>query len=209
VSTLTVPTTRTTPLLLLITVGWLAVTLIAGAAGAFSAEGPPAALGTAIVVPPLIVAGLLAWSPWFQAWARSLDLRLLVNLQMWRIGGFAILAAWGVGALPGTFALPAGYGDVLVAVTAPMVAWYIGRSSSRSVFLAWSALGMADLVLAVTLGLLHTPEFGPLAGSVTTAAMGELPLSFIPSFGVPLMFSVHLLALYNARSFDWTAARHA
>lgn len=208
-STLTAPATRTTPLLLLIAAGWFAVTQVAGAAGAFSSDGPPLAMAAAVTVPPLVVGGLLAWSPWFQAWARSLDLRLLVNLQMWRIAGFAILAAWGVGALPGAFALPAGYGDVLVAVAAPAVAWYIGRGNSRSVFLTWSALGIADLVLAVTLGLLHTPEFGPLAGSLTTAPMGELPLSFIPSFGVPLMFSVHLIALYNARSFDWTAARHA
>lgn len=197
-----------------ITAAWLVAALIAAWAGAFSSDGPPLPMAAAVAGPPLIVLGLLAWSPAFQAWARSLDLRLLVTLQMWRIAGFAILAAWGVGALPGGFAIPAGLGDVLVAVLAPFVVWAIGRPQGRTAFLAFTTLGIADLVLAVTLGLLHSPGVEVLTGGPTTAAMGVLPLAFIPAFGVPLTLSVHIISLYTARFADMTAqtptlARHA
>lgn len=193
---------------------WLAAALVAAWAGVFSSDGPPLAMATAVSAPPLIVLALLTWSPAFQAWARSLDLRFLVTLQMWRIAGFALLAAWGVGALPGGFAIPAGLGDVLVAVLAPFVVWAIGRPQGRKAFLAFTALGIADLVLAVTLGLLHSPGIEVLTGGPTTAAMGVLPLAFIPAFGVPLTLSVHIVSLYTARFARETApapalARHA
>ncbi|MGH3433607.1 MAG: hypothetical protein ACRDQB_12305 [Thermocrispum sp.] len=205
------PAART---VLSITGAWLAAALIAVWAGVFSADGPPLAMAVAVAVPPFVVLGLLAGSPAFQAWARSLDLRFLVTLQMWRIAGFAILAAWGVGALPGGFALPAGYGDVLVAVLAPFVVYAIGRPQGRTAFRAWTAMGIADLIVAVALGLLHSPGVEVLTGGPTTAAMGELPLAIIPAFGVPLMMSVHIVSLYTARFAAETApvpalARHA
>lgn len=197
---------RTTMLILPAVGVWMVTAVLLGAAGVFTADETPLALAVAVVSPPLIVVGLLTWSSWFQTWARSLDLRILAMLQMWRIGGFAILAAWGVGALPGEFALPAGLGDTFVAVTAPFAAWAIARRGGKRIFLAWTAIGIADLAVALTLGMLYAPEVGALAGSGTTLAMSELPLSFIPTFGVPLMLSVHFVSLYNARSHDWTAA---
>jgi hypothetical protein len=157
--------------------------------------------------PPLLVVGLLAWSGSFRNWARGLDLRLLTMLQSWRIAGFSILALLGAGALPAGFALPAGIGDVIVGLTAPVVAIaVVGRS--RWAFYGWTFFGIADLVVAVTLGVLHSSSpIGLLAGpGVGTEAMGVMPMSLIPTFGVPLTLVLHIVSLANASHSEvWRA----
>jgi hypothetical protein len=189
----------------LVMVVWLGVAMAAGAAGVFHTgpDAPPVALGVAAAGPPLVVVGLLAWSVSFRDWVRGLDLHLLTMLQSWRIAGFALLALWGVGELPAGFALPAGIGDVIVGITAPAVALVVvGRS--RMVFYGWTFFGIADLVNAVTLGVLHsTSPIGVLADpAVSTDVMRDLPVSLIPTFGVPLTLVLHAVSLANAAHSD-------
>jgi hypothetical protein len=104
--------------------------------------------------------------------------------------------------LPASFALPAGIGDVLVGLAAPFVAVLAasGMSTARRTVIGWCVVGIADLVVAVTMGVLNAPgKFGLLAGDVTTAPMLELPLSLIPTFFVPLSILLHLIVLRRSR----------
>ncbi|WP_143590512.1 hypothetical protein [Thermoactinospora rubra] len=196
-------TGRLTSMMWWVAAGWGAAIALAGAAEVFSAPGvPPFALGLAVAAPPLLVVGLLAWSAPFRAWARALDLRVLTALQMWRVLGFGFIAAWAVGGLPAGFALPAGLGDVLVGLTAPLVAarWTAPTASARRIFYGWTAFGVLDLLLAVTLGVLHSPSIlGILATTPDTAAMARLPMVLIPAFLVPAMLALHAISLVNAR----------
>ncbi len=57
------------------------------------------------------------------------------------------------GVLPAIFALPAGYGDMAIGATATLVAWQLATPSHRHSFIFWQALGIADLVAAVSLGI--------------------------------------------------------
>jgi len=100
--------------------------------------------------------------------------------------------------LPSVFALPAGWGDIAIGATAPLMASAISSKTSfpKKIFVAWNLLGMLDLVMAVTLGILASASpLGVLAGEVTTQVMGTFPLSLIPTFFVPLLFIFHLIAL--------------
>jgi hypothetical protein len=186
---------------------WLAVALAAGAAGVFDtgAGVPPGTLGVAAVVPPLVVVGLLTWSTRFRDWARALDLRLLTMLQTWRVAGFAFVALSAQGALPPGFAMPAGLGDIAVGMTAPFVAVFVigGGRWARRTFYGWTFFGIADLLTAVTLGVLHSDSpIGLLAGAgPDTEMMGMLPMSLIPTFGVPLTLALHAISLANRQSF--------
>ncbi len=100
------------------------------------------------------------------------------------------------GFLPGIFALPAGWGDFAIGITAPLVAWFWRRPYPRKMFVVWNVLGVLDLVTAVTLGVLASATpVGVLAGDVTTRLMGMFPLSLIPTFFVPLLIIGHLIAL--------------
>ena len=190
----TAPLTRPSPMssrAALVVVGyfaWFAAALAAAVLGVFrGAPGtPPLAVGLAATVPPLAALVLAFASARFRAWAASLDLRFLTMLQTWRTVGVAFLALASVGALPEGFALPAGYGDVVVGMTAPLVAWFVVGRSDR-LYVAWSVFGIADLIAALALGVLL----------VEVDLMGELPMSLIPTFGVPITLVVHILALTN------------
>jgi hypothetical protein len=129
-----------------------------------------------------------------------LDLRVLTLAQTWRVGGIVFLILHQQGALPGVFAIPAGWGDFAIGITAPIVAWYWRRPFPSKTFIVWNVLGIVDLVLAVTLGVLasRTPV-GILAGDVTTRLMGQFPLSLIPTFFVPLLLILHLISLDRVR----------
>jgi hypothetical protein len=178
-------------------VGWFLLALGGSLLGAFdSAPRPPLLLGVAAILP---VAGFgfgYLTSDGFRQFVWSLDLRVLTVAHAWRVGGVVFLLLHQRGALPGVFALPAGWGDVAVGVTAPLVAWSWKPPFPRKLFVAWNVLGSLDLVLAVTLGVLASAgPAGVLAGDVTTRLMGQFPLSLIPTFVVPLFLIIHLIAL--------------
>src|ERR1051326_7079627 len=113
---------------------------------------------------------------------------------------FLILYARGT--LPAAFAQSAGWGDIAVAATAPLVAWMVSRrpaSIGGPVFLGWNVLGTLDLVIAVTLGTLSARgPLGILAGERSTEVMGMFPLSLIPTFAVPVLLIVHVILLGKA-----------
>ena len=89
------------------------------------------------------------------------------------------------GEIPGFFAIPAGVGDVLTGIFAPLVAYslYSGKSYGRDAAIAWNLFGMADLVDAVVIG-------------VTTGGPGLIfPLVLIPIYAVPRAFLIHSYSL--------------
>ncbi|MFI0445413.1 hypothetical protein [Actinomadura sp. 6N118] len=196
---------RMTSWLWWVTAAWAVAITLAGAMGVFDAAdgNPPIALGLAVAMPPLLVIGLLMWSTPFRAWARAADLQALTMLQMWRVVGFGFVAVWAVGELPGAFALPAGIGDIVVGVTAPAVTARLARRTgpTMKIFYGWTAFGIIDLIVAVVLGVLHSPtKLGVLATADDTTVMSELPMILIPAFVVPAMLALHAISLFNVRS---------
>jgi hypothetical protein len=188
---------------------WFVVMLLIAATGGFEAGAgsPPIAVAVAALIPPAAVVAMLIGSNRFHHWAASLDLRLLTMLQGWRVVGLAFLVLAGEGALPDTFAIPAGYGDILIGATAPFVAVLVvgGGAIARRLYYGWVVLGVADLALAITVGILHSNSpLGLLRGTgPDTDAMGTLPMSLIPTFGVPIALVLHALALTAARRATW------
>lgn len=158
----------------------------------------PLPIGVAVAAP--LVAGVLAYarSATFRRLLQAADLRWLIGVQLWRVGGAEFLLGYAHHQLPASFAIPAGVGDVLVGLAAPFVALVAvtGMSGARRIVIGWCVAGIADLVVAVTMGVLNAPgKLGLLAGEVTTAPMLELPLSIIPTFLVPLSVLLHLIVL--------------
>ncbi|HEX6403801.1 MAG TPA: hypothetical protein VF003_11675 [Pseudonocardiaceae bacterium] len=161
-------------------------------------SSPPIPIGLALLVP--LILGVLAYarSARLQQLLLRADLRWLIGVQLWRIAGGVFVIDYARHQLPASFALPAGVGDVLVGLAAPFVAVVAasGTSAARRTVIGWCVAGIADLIVAVTMGVLNAPgKFGLLAGEVTTAPMLELPLSLIPTFFVPLSILLHLLVL--------------
>ncbi len=186
---------------LAVLVAWFLLAFGGSLLGVFDSEPrPPISLGLAAVVPIVMFAGVYLTSSAFRQFVSTLDLRVLTLAQTWRIGGIMFVILYYRGALPGTFALPAGWGDFAIGVTAPLVAWYWRPTFPTRTFVIWNLLGSLDLVGAVSLGVLSSATpIGILAGDVTTRLMGQFPLTLIPTFFVPLLLILHLIALIRVR----------
>src|SRR5215203_5995196 len=121
---------------------------------------------------------------------------LLIAIQTFRIGGVFFL--WGMtqGLLDPAFAIPAGVGDILIGITAipfAILLWK-GYSWSKYAIVVWSVLGIADLVNAITLGVITNPDF-------RASTMATFPWILVPTVGVPLGLALHGVTLYRLRKW--------
>ena len=183
---------------------WFAFSFVASTQHLYvtRASNPPLPILLAVVMP---IAVFLVWigiSPEFRRFVFSLDPRTLTLLHAWRLGGFTFLTLYAYGILPGLFALPAGLGDMAIGATAPFVALRLASPNHRTTFLRWQALGILDLVVAVSMGGLVSflAPVGP-----RPFAMSVLPLSLIPTFAVPLLLILHIICIAQARTWKETA----
>jgi hypothetical protein len=184
---------------------WAALSLTLNVLGVFTAhpDQPPFALLTAIIGPPMLFLIAYATCANVRILSLRLDLRLLTAMQGWRVIGAMFLVLMWFGLLPGTFAWPAGIGDLIVGAYAPFVVLAISRRTPgwhRHVVLL-NVLGLLDFVGAVGGGVLSgSSPIGILRGGVTTDIMLELPLSMIPTFAVPFWIVLHSISLINLRN---------
>jgi hypothetical protein len=159
---------------------------------------PPINLGLAVGTPLLIFLVWFAASAGFRQFLLNLSPRTLTFIQSWRIAGFTFVTLYLAGLLPGAFALPAGWGDIAIGLTAPFAALHLVSAERRKAFISWQTLGILDLVTAVGSGVaasLLSPH------AVNTARMTVLPLSMIPTFAVPLFLMVHIVCI--AQALKW------
>ncbi|MDJ0948048.1 MAG: hypothetical protein QNJ94_03925 [Alphaproteobacteria bacterium] len=184
---------------------WFAAAVAAGANGVFLAgpDTPPFALMSAAAGPPILFLLAYGFSERVRGFALSLNLGLLTAFQAWRVLGAGMLFLYAYGHLPGLFAWPAGLGDVAVGLAAPFAVLALMRRSpgwQRRVF--WlNIAGLADFAAAVGTGLLTSgTAIGIFAGAVNSDAMAILPMSLLPSFGVPLFIIMHAISLLQLRA---------
>jgi hypothetical protein len=180
---------------------WFLLSLTASALHIFSTapDQPPIPLGLAVLIPIGIFAIWSATSQPFRQFLLSLNPSTLTFVQAWRIAGFVFLVLYAYRILPGELALPAGWGDIAIGATAPLVALKLANPSHRKSFIFWQLLGIADLVNAVGMGV--AARFINPHG-IATSAMTVLPMSLIPTFAVPLFMILHFISIAQARQWQ-------
>lgn len=124
-----------------------------------------------------------------RAWLDGLDVRALVLPHVTRFVGFYFLILCRRGELPYAFAVPGGWGDIVVASLAVGVVFLPLREELRHhVCFIWNTIGLVDLlfvvVTAARIGFSHPWQLG---------ALQVLPLSVLPTFLVPLLIATHVL----------------
>lgn len=157
-------------------------------------------LGVAVMLPILIISIGVLRSPALHSALVTIPLPILIGVNTIRIIGFMFLILYAAGRLPAPFAPVAGWGDVLIGITAAPLAWMVYRmgDNARLMIMIWNSLGLLDLVAAVGLGATSSP--GPLRlifAEPGTAIMTTLPWLLIPGFLVPLLASTHLAVFYR------------
>jgi hypothetical protein len=128
----------------------------------------------------------------------------LIRLHLWRLEGLVFLVLMLQGRVPALWALPAGLGDVLVGATAPWVARGLEHPGGRRRAIAWTLFGMADLVVAVALGVMTNPGPTQVFYPIPNAELlTQYPLALVPAFLVPLAFTLHVVSLLQLLRGTW------
>lgn len=196
--------------------GWIAVasavalavwaaTAAALARGGFFQAGPGDGfppLGISLTLTLLALSACLFVSPSLRGMLSRQS--SLIRLHLWRFFGLTFLVLMIQGQLPALFALPAGIGDALVAATAPWVARGIGTPRGRRRAIIWNLLGMADLIVAVGLGVTTNPGPAQVFHTVPDSQiLTSFPMALVPAFLVPLAFTFHGISLWQLLGRRW------
>lgn len=142
----------------------------------------------------------LSRSPALRRVLAAASLPALHGVQFYRTIGAVFVILLAQGQLPAHVALPAGWGDIAIGLSAPLVAMALARGvrGGRTLAISWNVLGVLDLVVAVGMatGFLApflTPDLGPRVPPA--AAMGVFPMIIVATFAVPMSVLLHLVAL--------------
>ena len=153
--------TRTLSLAALILLGWLAIAITLSGLGTYhvtSGDRPTIQYG---ILLPILIGALMIWG-WEPAKRvlHAVPQQWLVGVQVFRALGAIFLILSATGTLPRLFALPAGVGDILVGLSAPVVGLAYARAPQKAAGLvaAWNVLGLLDLIDALGLGFLTAPS---------------------------------------------------
>jgi hypothetical protein len=181
----------------------LAVGLVLTAWFIFTALTPLRGAAFGIIL-PVLGAPLLYWlSPVARAAVAGASLAPLIALHATRLLGGLFVLLHGEGRLANPFAMIAGWGDVLAAVTAIPAAIIAARAKPgwERWVLAWNCIGFADFLTAVFLGATSQPG-SPIQlffETPGTALLGALPWRFIPNYFVPLYLILHVAIFIRLR----------
>jgi hypothetical protein len=183
---------------------WLVIVIVLGTQNRFAvaAGTPPYPIAIGVVAPILVFLAAIWMSSAFRNFVMAANLPLLTAVQAWRFAGFGFLALFAHRVLPGSFAWPAGLGDMAIGLSAPWLALTLANRpafAASRVFVIWNLLGILDLIVAVSSATINQILATGAAGEVTVAPMAQLPLLLVPAYLVPLFFMWHLTALFQAR----------
>lgn len=135
---------------------------------------------------------------------KAASLPALIAVQVYRAIGIVFLVLMARGQLPAHFAQPAGWGDIAVGLTAPLVALAVVRGirGGRALAMGWNVVGLLDLFVAVGMGTgilapILVPGLGPRVPPA--AAMGVFPMILVPIYAVPLSVILHVIVLGRLR----------
>jgi hypothetical protein len=167
---------------------WFVIALVLGLTGVFEAAS---AASIALTVWGLTAIELLIWwtFPQIKHWLGTVNLSLLIALHLTRFVGIYFIALCQSGELSCAFSVPAGAGDIVVAIGAAVMlfARAADRNWQKTIGL-WNALGLVDILLVVLrafrIGVIDWQGLAPLRA---------LPLMILPTFLVPLIIVSHIV----------------
>jgi hypothetical protein len=146
----------------------------------------------------LIAIGPLAVARWTSLDELLADRRTLAELlisQTARWLGCVFLVLEVGRQLPGFFAYPAAFGDIAVGLTACIAVIALIWSTSTSIPIAWSVLGLLDFVGAVGTAFLATQALAVVHTDPPTSLFAEWPMVLFPAYLVPFSIILHITTI--------------
>jgi hypothetical protein len=134
--------------------------------------------------------------------ASAFPLWVIIGMQAFRIGVELLLHQLSVdGLAPRVVTYRGGNLDILIGLSAPLIAWIStrGRSGER-LALGWNVVGLLTLANAITLSALTAPGLNLIHGEVPDVAIGVFPFTYIAGFFAPLAMALHALSIRSLRA---------
>ena len=159
-------------------------------------------LPVAILLPVIVGTPVLLVSKRVGQLLDAMPMTWLIALQIYRIFGSQWLVYWLRGVLPGLWALPAGAGDVLTGLLAvpAAIALAAGTAEGRKAAILWNIFGLADVAVAIALGMTMSPgPFQLIVPDGPSMAIDTFPHVLTPAFVVPSSILLHVLSLRQLR----------
>lgn len=151
-------------------------------------------MGSILIVFMWVLPATIVWIK--REYFKGLDQRKLIALQIFRlIGALFILEMWR-GNIPGSFALPAGIGDILVGSIALYLVLRFKKIPRWGVVLVL-ATGLIDFAVAFFFGFTSLPGPGQVFAKGFANQVNLFPTGMIPLFLVPYAIVFHILSFIN------------
>ena len=194
-----------------ILLGWLAIALGLSSTGFYhvTENGIPT-VQYGLLLPILIGVFLIFRSELAGRILDAVPQPWIVGVQFYRTLGVVFLILYAAGQLPALFAWPAGVGDIVVGLSAPLVGYAYARAPRDAAGLvkAWNVLGILDLTVAVTMGFLTSPSaVAPIQVHPSSELVTMLPMVMIPVYMVPLSIVLHIASLVKLHRDEAHVAR--
>lgn len=129
----------------------------------------------------------------FKQFLDNISLENLVSIHIFRlIGVFFLLLAYH-NALPKFFAIIAGSGDIITAVTSVFVVKAIRQKqkNAKTITLIWNTFGLLDIVFTAITAILLT-KLSIDNGTMGVDTLAKFPFCFIPAFAPPTIIFLHV-----------------
>ena len=171
---------------------WLAIATIVGDGANFpmALESRRAASGLVALIPFVIAVTALFVSKSIRAINASTPNAWLIAIQTYRFAGIMFVFPFlTYGIVPAGFAWPAGVGDALTGILAPVVALMVARNQPHAFkwAVAWNLFGTLDLIVAPATALFFQAR-----------VLNIYPLALVPLFlGPPIGIVTHIYSLRN------------
>ena len=129
----------------------------------------------------------------FNRFLEQIRLEDLVGIHIFRLIGVFFLLLTYHNALPKFFAIIAGSGDIITAITSIFVVKAIRQKqkNAKTLTLIWNIFGFADIVFTAVTAILLT-KLSIDNGTMGVDALAMFPFCFIPAFAPPIIIFLHV-----------------
>jgi hypothetical protein len=164
---------------------------------------PPKVLLITTVPFAFLLFMVVAKTKMFQTILENSKLENLVKLHIFRVIGvfFIILAFYD--SLPKTFALIAGCGDMIAAITSIFVAKAIQNKNpnAKKITLIWNVFGLIDILFTAIAANVLT-KISIDTGSMGVDTLASWPFCIIPAFAPPIIIFLHWTIFKKLKNFS-------
>ena len=162
----------------------------------FNIEDKLGRFGGLLILSMWVIPSLIIWIN--RDWFKGLDQRPIVGLQIFRLIGGVFIIEMFRGNIPGSFAWPAGVGDIIVGLFALFV-FLAYKTIPKKALVILIALGLLDFVSAFFFGFTSAEGPAQLFAKGFDNQLTLFPTGLIPLYLVPYAIAFHIISLINLK----------